>query len=188
MSQEHAYNNFVAVASRKANFGRTVSLRMRERARQDRAERIRALKRQHPEHTWEAIAKHCGVTIRAAQGWQEKGGIAYKHALKLAELWSVDVDFIMQGPRERSMDLMVAAYADDLSQLDRIERLLLAIAERLGVQVTELVAADDLLQAYADPPAGPLLGDLHRSRTPRPEANTEPREGEPPPRQRHSGA
>lgn len=75
-------------------------------ADQDRASRIRELKEDHPELTWQAIADHVGVSMRAAQAWAEKGEIAYANAKKLAELFDdVDVDYIMRGPRG-SADLM----------------------------------------------------------------------------------
>lgn len=78
-------------------------------ADQERAERIRQLKQDHPEFTWEQIAHHVGVTPRAAQGWQVTGSIAYTNAKKLAELFDeIDVDWIMRGPRPETPDLMGA--------------------------------------------------------------------------------
>lgn len=94
-------------------------------ADEDRADRIRALKKEHPEFTWQVIADRIGVSLRAAQSWQEKGGMEYENAKKLAKLWGEDVDYIWRGARPETPDLLAG------SQLDRIEAKLNEVLERL---------------------------------------------------------
>jgi hypothetical protein len=81
-------------------------------ADQERADRIRALKQGHPELTWQAIAERVGVSLRAAQSWQETGGIAYENAKRLAALWGEDVDYIMRGERPETPDLSLSQVRD----------------------------------------------------------------------------
>jgi hypothetical protein len=89
-------------------------------ADQERADRIRALKKEHPETTWDAIGDYVGVSTRAAQAWQETGGITYENAKKLAELWDEDLGYIMRGVRADTPDL-IGSLNGDRPQLDRIE-------------------------------------------------------------------
>ena len=122
MNQPLALSNFVPGSSRKPRNARTVLLRMA--ADQDRADRIRALKKDHPEYTWQAIADRVGVSLRAAQSWQEKGGIEYENAKKLAALWDEDLDYIMRGRRGETPDLSNGSdnEADEVrARLERIE-------------------------------------------------------------------
>lgn len=71
-------------------------------ADQERADRIRLLKKENPQLKWRHIADHVGVELRSAQMWQETGAISYENAKKLAGLIDDperDVDWIMRGPR-----------------------------------------------------------------------------------------
>jgi transcriptional regulator with XRE-family HTH domain len=123
--QGSALDNYVPGTSRKARTARTLLLRMA--ADEARAERIRHLKREHPELTWQAIADQVGVTLRAAQSWQEKGSISYGNAKKLASVLGEDVDFIMRGPRSETPDLLGVAGLDEL--LLRMESRLAGLIE-----------------------------------------------------------
>lgn len=121
-------DNYVVGASRKARSARTLLLRMA--ADEARAERIRQLKREHPELTWQAIADRVGVTLRAAQSWQEKGAISYVNAKKLAAVLDEDVDFIMRGPRGDTPDLLGDAGARLEERVDRMEERLAGLVEK----------------------------------------------------------
>jgi hypothetical protein len=140
-SQLIAQKKFVVGSSRPARTPRTVLLRMaRDQAR---ADRIRALKQEHPEYTWAAIADYVGVSPRAAQSWQEKGGIAYENAKKLAELWGEDLDYIWRGPRGDTPDLMSTLAGEDLEVLLR----------GLRAEVARLRKQVDRLERRGQPPA-----------------------------------
>jgi hypothetical protein len=75
---------------------------------QARAERIRGLKDQNPEITWDEIASYVGVSPRAAGAWAANGGIAPQNAKRLAKFFSVEYDWLYHGPRQESPDLMDA--------------------------------------------------------------------------------
>jgi hypothetical protein len=159
MSQPIALNNFVPGSSRKPRNARTVLLRMA--ADQDRADRIRALKRDHPEYTWQAIADRVGVSLRAAQSWQEKGGIEYENAKKLAELWDEDLDYIMRGRRADTPDLM-GIVDDDDNRLARIEEKLDGgileqqdLREQIAQQNRNLAAQTEILEGLTN-----LVGEI----------------------------
>jgi len=96
------HEKFAPGTSRWPRTPRTLLLRMAQD--EERAGRIRDLKQAHPGLRWQAIADHVGVTMRAAQSWQEKGEISYENAKKLAELFDVDVDFIMRGVQGPTQD------------------------------------------------------------------------------------
>lgn len=66
-------------------------------ADQERADRVREIKRDNPGLRWKHIAEYVGVELRSAQMWQETGAISYENAKKLAELVDVSVDWIMRG-------------------------------------------------------------------------------------------
>lgn len=68
---------------------------LRMAADQERADRIRALKQARPDLTWRRIADAVGVTERSATDWQVKGGISYENAKKLADVFEVDVDYVV---------------------------------------------------------------------------------------------
>lgn len=136
--QPHMQKNFAPGSSRSPRSARTLLLRMA--ADQDRADRIRALKKEHPETKWQAIADHIGVTQRAAQSWQETGAIAYDNAKKLAELWGEELDYIMRGVRRGEVDLMGSLDGDGASD---------PLAEQLTSLETKLDEALSLLRALA---------------------------------------
>lgn len=94
-------------------------------ADQERADRIRALKKGRPDLTWRRIADYVGVTERSATDWQTKGGMEYANAEKLAELFEVDVDYIWRGPSESERAPSPFAGQDAIAdRLDAIEQLL----------------------------------------------------------------
>lgn len=155
-SQPIARQTFVSASSSRRRNARTVLLRMARD--QERADRIRALKQEHPETTWQAIADHCRVSLRAAQMWQEKGGIEYDNAQKLAELWKVETDYIWRG--EPVTPPLMENLRGDGQQLDRIEALLERIATQLeGAAVP--APEGTLLQHLEDAP--PSAADRSRS-------------------------
>lgn len=105
MSQPLRKNNYMRASLRGPGSARTVLLRMA--ADQERADRIRALKADHPTLTWRVIAESIGVTERAAAEWARSGGIAADNAEKLAQVFqkagaAVDFDWIWHGPREET--------------------------------------------------------------------------------------
>lgn len=148
----------------KPRSARTVLLRMA--ADQDRAERIRKLKRERPDLKWRVIADHVGVTERAAASWAQSGGIAYDNAKKLAEIFEVDVDYIMRGEPTAPDLLEVAARRDQVDggfeefrqhvadlegQLERVEGKLDLILHALGLtQPVEDDAPARVVEAIRD--------------------------------------
>jgi hypothetical protein len=109
---------------------------------QARAERIRELKDQNPEITWDEVAAYCGVSTRAVGAWAAEGGIAPANARKLAEFFSVDYDELYKGPPVQSADLMGAfrTPASNLSVDARLGQIEANLAE-IGDQLAELHAA-----------------------------------------------
>jgi hypothetical protein len=107
-------------------------------ADQERADRIRLLKRDNPQLKWRHIADHVGVELRSAQMWQETGAISYENAKKLAELVgdpAHDVDWIMRGPRESERAPSPFAGQDALAdRLDQMEALIAKQNELLARQ------------------------------------------------------
>jgi hypothetical protein len=128
-------NNHTRPSLRTPGGARSVLLRMA--ADQERADRIRALKQARPDLTWRRIADHVGVTERSATDWQTKGGIDYANAVKLAELFEVDVDYVWRGPVEADRAPSPFAGQDALAdRLDGIERSLARIEQALGIDQT----------------------------------------------------
>jgi hypothetical protein len=123
-------------------------------ADQERADRIRELKKQHPEYTWQAIADHVGVSLRAAQSWQEKGGIDYENAKKLAALWGEDLDFIMRGPRSDPPALM-----DRFSRRQGDQAIVEALAS-IDERLTKI--ENELRRRAIEAPTPELPGELGR--------------------------
>ncbi len=117
-------------------------MRQADDDRAARAERIRRLKAEQPGLTWQAIADHVGVGVRAAQTWPKSGAISYANAKKLAELFpGVDADYVLRGPPDPDAPL---------TQLDRIEQKV----DELRVEVRALTAIFRPLAA-ADSQADP---------------------------------
>lgn len=128
--------SFVNSALRQPRSARTVLLRMaRDQAR---AERIDQLKQGRPDLTWQAIADYLGVTVRAAQAWRETGAISYVNARKLADLFEVDVLWLLQGAGDGP--------AATASQLDRIESMLADLLVRVPADASPPAPPDQLLQ------------------------------------------
>ena len=96
-------------------------------ADEERAQRIRTLKEEHPDWTWRFIADQCGVTERAAAAWAKTGGIAYVNAKKLADVFDVDVGYIWRG-RDSGLPEQAGA-----AQLDRIEAKVDELREHFGL-------------------------------------------------------
>lgn len=95
MSQPLTTKNFSRSSLRDHESARSVLMRMAED--HARAERIRTLKSDRPDLTWEQIADHVGVKERSVHNWAATGGIKYENAEKLAELFGVSVDYIWRG-------------------------------------------------------------------------------------------
>ncbi len=164
--------NLISATSPKGRSARTLLLRMA--ADEARAERIRLLKEEHPELTWQAIADHVGVTVRAAQAWGSSGSIAYENAKALAQLFdNVDAEYIMRGRPP-------AASSAPEGQLDRIEEgirgLDAKVDQLLGIfspsaQPGEADAPDE-----HDGPLKPLLDFLRQELADQPaDSQAEPR-------------
>lgn len=107
---------------------RTVLLAMAEDA--ERAERLRAVKRERPALKWRHFAEAADVKERTVLGWAKTGQLSYEHAKEVAELANVDLDWLWRGPDRESPDLMGA-----LSPSAATERL-----ERIEQKVDELLA------------------------------------------------
>lgn len=99
-----------------------------------RAERIRELYLSRPDLTWGRIADAVGVRERSAHYWQETGGIGYETAKKLAKVFNVDFDWLWAGQGGESPDLM-AAFAPEETDLERLERRLDVIEQKLDYQI-----------------------------------------------------
>jgi DNA-binding XRE family transcriptional regulator len=89
----------------RQNGANMVLLRMAED--EGRAQRIAQLKQQHPRLTWAKIAEHVGVTERSAIKWQRTGALETENAVKLAELFGVDFDYVWWGPRPETPEMFV---------------------------------------------------------------------------------
>jgi DNA-binding XRE family transcriptional regulator len=89
---------------------------------QGRAERIAQLKQQHPRLTWAKIAEHVGVTERSAIKWQRTGALETENAVKLAELFGVDFDYVWWGPRPDTPELFVDRRRQQIADEDRLGR------------------------------------------------------------------
>lgn len=120
---------FVPGTSRKQRTARTLLLRMA--ADEERAARIRQLKKDNPGLKWQQIADHVGVTQRAAQSWQEKGEISYANAKKLAQLFDVTPDYILRGVEITQTPPLLEQFAGNGNHLERIADALASIDERL---------------------------------------------------------
>lgn len=177
-------------ASRRASLrqhrsSRTVLLQMAHD--EARAERVRELKNQRPDLTWRRIADAVGVSERSAFEWQKSGGMEHANAVKLAEVFEVDADWLWSGrvPGE-TPDLMAALNSrSDLAQLAesigelhaKMDRLLDAVGAKpsggaLGTQMQRMV---EQVEAALSPPPRPTAkttGPAGRSRRTRPEPAT----------------
>lgn len=145
---------------------------------QDRAERIRALRRD--KHLrWKQIAEHVGVELRSAQMWQETGSISYENAKKLAELAGVDVDYIMRGTDNGTpspfagpdavnlkLDQILDNQAAIITRLDALEAALTGAIETSAEHEAQQVAAEIVERWKAgDLPARPPAREPRAPRT-----------------------
>src|SRR4051812_8110326 len=128
MSQGLTTRNITPGSLRGHEDARTVLLRMA--LDEERAERIKSLKAQHPELTWGDIADKVGVTERSAIDWQKTGGISHANCKKLAKVFGVDHHWLWSGVEQGTPDLLGTLRADS-DQLDRIEAKLDELLSRL---------------------------------------------------------
>lgn len=75
-------------------------------------------------------AGHRVVTLRGYQGWEEKGGILWDNAKLLAAVYEVDADWLWSGDAKSVTPDVVDALSGG-TQMDRMERLLLDVRDRL---------------------------------------------------------
>jgi transcriptional regulator with XRE-family HTH domain len=95
----------------------------------NRAERIRQLKKAHPEITWSYIANYVGVEVRSAQEWRRTGGISPKNAEKLAELFGVSYDYLWFG-EERGATPDILAGVSKVEQVEDVRAQFLKLVEQ----------------------------------------------------------
>lgn len=115
-----AKKRFMAPTSQLSRRKTTFLLQMAQAADQERGQRLRELRGGKPQPV---VADAVGVTLRAYQEWEAGGGIRWDNVKKLAECFGVDDDYILNGPREDTPDLMGALSDGDLSQLrDQLNR------------------------------------------------------------------
>lgn len=131
---------------RATRSGRTVLLRMAEDL--ERAQRIRECKEARPDLTWHRIAQYVGVTERAAAEWKNTGGISWQNAIRLAELFEVDRDWLWRGPVEEAPNLLeTVARADQLDRVvERFSGRVDDVEERLERLATTQAAIEDLVR------------------------------------------
>ena len=118
---------------------RKASTLLAQMADLERGQRIKEL-RESRHLTQEAMADKLGVTLRGYQEWEAGGGIKWENVKKLAKQHGVEADFLMNGPKPETPDLLGA------SQLDRIEKIVTGLADSVGsieAQLALLVAAQE---------------------------------------------
>lgn len=118
-----------------------LTLRLRvaldELQRAQRAERIKQLREESP-YTQEALSDKLGITVRAYQAWEEGGGIKWENLENLAEIHSVDIQWIHRG-QERGPTPDPFASADlykavDVERAIRMEAMLNALLDHFGIE------------------------------------------------------
>lgn len=119
MSQPITKNRCIPGSLRPQRSARTLLLRMA--ADQERAQRIRQLKDEHPEIKWRMIAAHVGVTERAAQEWPKSGGIEPENAEKLAELFDVSYQWLWFGHEAETKNGDTPNPFAKVSSVDQVE-------------------------------------------------------------------
>lgn len=129
---------------------RTLALLLDKQQKIEIGQRIKWL-RDNSAETSRTIAGHCDVSVEAVRNWLAGKGIAYDNAVKVADLFEIDVDWIWRG-RGRGPDaargqgpLLNVLDGDGVeelepTQLDRIEHRLKAIMDHLGIE--DLVGPD----------------------------------------------
>lgn len=118
------------------------------------AARLRELREnaRKPQHV---IASEVGVTLRAYQAWEAGGGISWQHYTALARVYGVTEEFILHGPEPE---------APAMSQMDRIERKLDEIRERLDQIEADAMEQHEETAALRDALRGAANGGTGRSR------------------------
>lgn len=102
-------------------------------ASQERAERIRELKAERPDLTWDRIGDYVDVKERSAIEWSRTGGISHENCEKLAVLFEVDPEWLWSG-RTRAAgtgDLMDALHNGE--RRDPVQRELALINAKLDI-------------------------------------------------------
>jgi transcriptional regulator with XRE-family HTH domain len=101
----------------------------------ERGQRIKEL-RESRHLTQEATAEALGVTLRGYQEWEAGGGIKWDNVKKVARLYKVDAEFVMNGPKPETPDLLGAK----AGQLDRVEMKLDDALNRIAAMSVQLAA------------------------------------------------
>lgn len=133
MSQAITNKNLTRASLRRPKPARTVLLRMAADDR--RAQRLRALKEEHPEVTWKEIADYVGVTERSAHQWAATGGISYPNAKKVARFFRergdhISEEYVWRGDREATPNL-IDMLGSEPPHDDNVEALLREVLSRL---------------------------------------------------------
>jgi hypothetical protein len=76
------------------------------------------------------------VTLRGYQEWEAGGGIKWDNVKKVARLYRVDAEFVMNGPKPETPDLLGAK----AGQLDRVEMKLDDALNRIAAMSVQLAA------------------------------------------------
>lgn len=143
MSQPITKRNFARASLRTPRSAHTVLLRM---AQDDaRAARIRELyearKADDPRFTWQKLADHVGVSVRAAQAWPKTGGVDPENLDKMAEALHTTADYIWRGARDNGGTPDLLGVMDPTkTSLDRIEAKLDRILEHLAISEPDEIA------------------------------------------------
>ena len=125
-----------------------------------RGARIKEL-REQLHLTQPAVAEMIPVSLRAYQAWEAGGGIAWENVKLLAKKLDADPDYILNGPKPETPDLLGVAQMDRLEdKLDAVIDMLLAErqddAAQLRARLRATLARRDGSSAGSnreDPPA-----------------------------------
>lgn len=93
--------------------------------------RIRELRVDSP-YTQQAVADRVGVTLRALQKWEQGRGITYENVERVANVFDVDVDYVLKGVAKPAPNL-IGGMNPEPNRLNVIEQLLREILSRLDV-------------------------------------------------------
>jgi hypothetical protein len=148
---------------------------MRDEAR---AERIKGLRERTPGLTQpkiveglEALAGRAVVTLRGYQEWERTGGIKYENAELLASFHGVDPHWLWQGETTAGTPSLVETLngngprevdVEVLQRLERLERMVQQVLDRLPEPVRPSEADDEDLPAALEPSPQPSEQD-HRT-------------------------
>lgn len=113
--------NLSRASLKESRSARTVLLQMA--ADQERAERLKQLKADRPSLRWRQIADAVGVTERSVAEWAKTGAMSYDKAKALAVFLEVDLQWLWEGPKRQSPDLMDALDGGRSDLEERLERM-----------------------------------------------------------------